>query len=103
MIIINTHMCNMYYTAGKVGGGKFVKFTLSKHLAKISLQFNKSARRLLIVSTVLIWIVLVWLIIDNSPNFSAAKFFYYTVGKCKELCMGRLKRAKCALFFIMHS
>ena len=95
MVIINTHMCNMYHTTGKFGGGNFVKFTLSKHLAKISLQFNRSARRLLFVSTVLIWIV-VWLIIDNLPNFSATKVFYYMVGKCKELCVGGLKRTKCA-------
>ena len=59
----------MYRTAGKFGGGKFGRLTRFEHLTKKLWQINRSANRL-----VLLWMVLVWQITDDSPNFPLPNF-----------------------------
>ena len=63
--------------------GKFIFILLS--IWKKVWQINRSAKRLILL--VLIWMVLLWQITDDSPNssvFTAAKLYYN--GNIDELC-----------------
>ena len=71
-------MCIPY--SGKVWRDEF---TLFKHMAENVLQMNRSAKGLLIVTTMYVfWMALVWKITDSSPNpsnFLPAKRSHHTV------------------------
>ena len=67
-------------------GRVFSKLSLFERLAEKVCQMNRSAKGLLIVTTyVLLWMVLVWQIADDSPdlpnlpNFPPTKLSRYTV------------------------
>jgi len=67
-----------YRIAGKFGRAKFGKFTRFEHSVKKVWQMNRFSQKVIIVR-VEIWMVLVWRIKNDSPNFLPAKLSSYTV------------------------